>query len=279
MTLIESIFYGIIQGLTEFLPVSSSGHLGLLHSIFSSLENADDHVAFDVLLHFGTLMAVFIVYRKDILKLIVSFFTLVGKLFAKKDKRAPLTADERLVIYVLISTLFLIPAAIFEGVLSFVSSYTVLIGILLVCNSFMLYFSDKIGSKLKGAEEMSSKNAVVVGICQMIAVFPGISRSGATITGGLTQGFERSFAVKYSFILSIPAILGACVLKLPDLFKNTESSEVLLVYAAGAITAAIVGVLSIKLISYISKKSNFRFFAYYCFAVGIAAIVYSIVRM
>ena len=112
----------------------------------------------------------------------------------------------------------------------------------------------------------------------MLATLPGLSRSGSTITGGLTQGFERPLAVKFSFILSIPAILGACVLKLPDFFETaaSEGSEQLLIYLAGALVAALVGVAAMKLLTYISKKSNFRIFSYYCVGAGLFAVIWGL---
>lgn len=275
MTLIESILYGIIQGLAEFLPISSSGHLAIFHALFGT--SGDENLAFDVLLHLGTLVAVFIVYHKDIWQLIVSFFTLVGKLFHGKFHFSDYNEGERFVIFVLIATIPLIPAAILDGWIAALSGYLWAVGLILVLNAVMLFFSDKFATGSKGLEETKPRNALIVGISQMFAVLPGLSRSGTTITVGLTQGFDRTFAVKFSFILSIPAILGACVLELPD-FITTAGSEnptQLMIYLAGALTAGIVGVAAMKLLQFIAKKNNFRIFSYYCLAVGVFAIVYS----
>lgn len=277
MTLIESIIYGIIQGLAEFLPISSSGHLAIFHALFGG---NDENLAFDVLLHLGTLVAVFIVFHKDIAQLIVSFFTLVGKLFHGKFRFSDYNEGERFVIFVLIATIPLIPAAILDGWIAALSGYLWAVGLILILNAVMLFFSDRFATGSKGLEETKPKNALIVGLSQMCAVLPGLSRSGTTITVGLTQGFDRSFAVKFSFILSIPAILGACVLELPE-FVTTVGSEnpaQLMIYLAGALTAGIVGVAAMKLLQFIAKKNNFRIFSYYCLAVGIFAIAYSIVR-
>ena len=279
MTLLESILYGIIQGLAEFLPISSSGHLAIFHAIFGG--GGEDNLAFDVLLHLGTLIAVLFVYHKDVWQLIKSFFSLIGKLFHKKFHLTDYTPGERFVIMVLVATLPLIPAALLDHAVESLANILWVVGLILLFNAVMLFFSENFAKGSKGMEEASPKNALIVGIGQLFAVLPGLSRSGTTITVGLTQGFDRTFAVRFSFILSIPAILGACVLKLPDFFSETLHSSnpsQLLIYLAGALAAAIVGVCAMKLLELIAKKSTFRIFSYYCALAGIGAIVYSLIR-
>ncbi len=277
MTIWESIFYGIVQGLAEFLPISSSGHLAIFQSVFGT-GDPDANVSFNVLLHLGTLIAVFFVYWRDIAQLICSFFTLCGKLFRGNFKFSTYSENERFVILVLIATLPLIPAALIEGYISALSSYIIIVGVILLFNALLLFFSDRMAKGNKTLGEVKPRNALVVGLCQLLATLPGLSRSGSTITGGLTQGFERPLAVKFSFILSIPAILGACVLKLPEFFRTAanEGSRQLLIYLAGALVAALVGVGAMKLLSYLSKKSNFRIFSYYCFAAGLFAVIWGL---
>ena len=275
MTIFESILFGIIQGLTEFLPVSSSGHLAIMQALFNT-SCGEDSLSFSVLLHLGTLVAVFIVYRKDIWELILSFFSLCKKLFKGKRKLSDFTVYERMVIYVIIATLPLFPAVLIDDYIANLSNYPWVVGIILIFNAVMLFFSDKFAKENRAPEEVKPKNALVVGLVQMCAILPGLSRSGSTITAGLTQGFHREYAVKFSFILAIPAILGACVLELPDFVSETVSSgdiKQTMIYLAGAITAMIVGVLAMKLLILISKKSTFRMFSYYCAAAGILAIV------
>lgn len=277
MTIWESIFYGIVQGLAEFLPISSSGHLAIFQSVFGA-GDPDANISFNVLLHLGTLIAVFFVYWRDIARLICSFFTLCGKLLRGNFKFSSYNENERFVILVLIATLPLVPAALIEGYISALSSYIIIVGVILLLNAVLLFFSDSMARGNKTLGEVKPRNAIVVGLCQMLATLPGLSRSGSTITGGLTQGFERPLAVKFSFILSIPAILGACVLKLPDFFETaaSEGSEQLLIYLAGALVAALVGVAAMKLLTYISKKSNFRIFSYYCVGAGLFAVIWGL---
>ena len=271
MTILKSIIYGIVQGLAEFLPISSSGHLAILHALLGGEEN----LSFDVLLQLGTLVAVLIVYRKDVATLIVSFFTLIGKLFRGNFRYSTYSEGERFVILVLIATLPLIPGALLDHYVEAVSGSMLAVGIILIVNSAMLYASDKIKPGDRGLAEMKPKNALVIGLSQLIAVFPGLSRSGTTVTAGLTQKLDRPFAVKFSFIMSIPAILGACVLKLPE-FVTTVGSEdpaLLLTYLAGALAAGIVGVAAMKLLQFIAKNRNFRIFSVYSLAAGIFAII------
>ncbi len=281
MNIWESVFYGLLQGIAEFLPISSSGHLAIFQSILGT-GDPDANISFNVLLHLGTLVAVFFVYWRDIGRLIYSFFTLCQKLLHGNFKFSTYNENERFVIFILIATVPLIPAAILEGCIEALSSYIIIVGAILILNAILLFFSDKMAKGTKTLGEVTPKNALIVGLCQMVAVLPGLSRSGSTITGGLTQGFERPLAVKFSFIMSIPAILGACVLKLPDFFhelaSGSESSQIP-VYLAGALTAAIVGVAAIKLLSYISKKSNFRIFSYYCAAMGAFSIIWGVTHL
>ena len=275
LLLLKSILLGIIQGLCEFLPVSSSGHLALANSLFSLPEEVDD-LALNVLLHLGTLAAVVLVYHKDIWDLIKSFFSLVKKLFSGKFRLADCTLGERFVVLLFIAVLPLLPAAFLSGSIEVLMGYPFVIGIILIFNAAMLYFSETLGKGNKNLEDVKPSNALLVGLFQVVAILPGLSRSGSTITGGLIQGFDRSLAVKFSFILSIPAIVGAAIFEMPDFFASIPDTKILLTYLAGAFAAMLVGIAAIKLITWISKHSTFRIFAYYCFAVGVLAIVWDI---
>lgn len=277
MSLIQSIILGIIQGITEFLPISSSGHLAIFNIIFG-LESGEDIVAFDLLLHFGTLIAVFIVYHKEIWALIKAFFTLIKKVFCGKLKE--INTDERFLIYVIVATLPLVAVKLLglDEYVEKISACLWAVGAILIFNGAVLFFSDRFARGNIKAEEGKWYNALAVGICQMFAVLPGLSRSGSTITGGMLNGYDRESAVRFSFILSIPAILGACIFEVPDLLESTTSASQLGVYLAGTAVAAIVGVGAMNLLKYISKKGSFRFFSYYCFAVGAFALIYGLVK-
>ncbi len=274
MNIFLAILYGIIQGIAEFLPISSSAHLAIAHNMFG-MENLEaSYFTFDILLHFGTLVAVFIVYYKDIFALVPAVFTMLGKVFKGKFKLSEYTETEKFVIYVIIATLPLFVGVLFKDYVESLSSYTKIIGCILLFNGVVLFISDKLEKGTISLDNTKPRHALFIGLCQMCALVPGLSRSGSTITGGLFMGFKRELAVKFSFIMSIPAILGANVLSLADIAENPIASSDIIPYIAGTIAAAVVGILAMKLLIYISKKSNFRMFSYYCWAVGLLAIIF-----
>ena len=280
-----ALFYGIIQGLAEFLPISSSGHLALFQSLFN-VGDTEGLFTFNILLHFGTLMAVLVMYRKDIFPLIPAFFTLCGKLFTgklflrsegKDGKKGSLslnvTLSERMVILIIIATLPLILTFFYKDYVELLNAYPKVIGGILIFNGVVLFVSDRLARTGKSLAGASPADAVTVGLLQAVAVVPGLSRSGTTITAGLLRGFDREFAVKFSFILSIPTILGACVLEIPEVIENPIAKADILPYILGMVTAALVGFADMKLLTFISKRSNFTVFSFYCWAVGILAVI------
>ncbi len=274
MNIFLAIIYGIIQGITEFLPVSSSAHLAIAQNLFGMDNLEASHFTFDILLHFGTLVAVFIVYYKDIFSLIPAAFTMLGKVFKGKFKLSEYNENERFVIFVIIAILPLVAAVFLKDYVEIIGGYTKIIGGILLLNAVVLFISDKLEKGTVSLENTKPRNALFVGLCQMCAIVPGLSRSGSTITGGLLMGFKREYAVKFSFILSIPAIIGANIFSIKDVFENPIPSTDIVPYIVGTLTAAIVGILAMKFLIFISKKSNFRIFSYYCFVVGLLAIFF-----
>ena len=274
MSILKAIFYGIIQGLCEFLPISSSGHLALAQNIFG-FDNIEHMITFDVILHLGTLFAVGVVYYKDVLYLIADFIGIVKKLFSGRIKEG-LTDGEKFCVYIIIATIPLVAAALISDKIEALYTYSKLIGGLLILNGFVLILSDKISQAKanRTIAELGVGRAFKIGLFQLFAVLPGISRSGSTITGGLLNGLERKDAVKFSFIMSIPAILGANVLKITHIFENPIPSADIPAYIAGAITAAVAGFAAIKLLMYITKNHSFLGFSIYCFALGVLALIF-----
>ncbi|MBR5323170.1 MAG: undecaprenyl-diphosphate phosphatase [Clostridia bacterium] len=274
MNIFLAILYGIIQGIAEFLPISSSAHLAIAQNMFG-MENLEaSYFTFDILLHFGTLVAVFIVYYKDIFALVPAVFTMLGKVFKGKFKLSEYTETEKFVIFVIIATLPLFVGVLFKDYVEAIGNYTKIIGGILLFNGLVLFISDKLEKGTITLDNTKPLHALFIGLCQMCALVPGLSRSGSTITGGLFMGFKRELAVKFSFIMSIPAILGANILSLTDIAENPIAKTDIVPYVAGTVAAAVVGVLAMKLLIYISKKSNFRMFSYYCWGVGILAIIF-----
>lgn len=286
MNLLEALFLAVVQGVAEFLPISSSGHLAIFKNVFG--VNTDTGLLYDVMLHVGTLAAVFIVFWKDIWELIKEGFAIIGaalsnmskfflNLFSKDKKEYKQvinTPYRRFVMLVIVST---IPTGIMGILLSDVienASATLLVpGICLLVTSLLLYISEKVPEKDFNESNTSYGKGIIIGIVQGFATLPGISRSGSTITAGLFCGLERSFAVKYSFILSIPAILGAAVLELKDFGDVSVGSVEIINYVVGMVVAAVVGYICIRWLLVLVKNKKFKYFSIYCFVVGIIAIV------
>lgn len=281
MTLLQAIILGVIQGAAEFLPISSSGHLVICKNFFGlQMDNT-----YDILLHFGTLIAVFIAYWKDIKELIwegicivcgfvinAAFF--VGNLF-KKDKRKYIhvinSPYRRFVMMVIISTIPTgILGVVLEKIVGNAANGLLLPGICLLVTSGILMLSSKYMNGKKDAATATYTDAVIVGTVQGVATLPGISRSGSTIVAATMCGFTREFAVKYSFIMSIPAILGAVVLDLGDMNKLTSPAWY---YATGTVVAGVVGFVCIKTLLKVVKSDKFSWFAYYCVAMGFVSII------
>lgn len=284
MELLKAIILGFIQGVAEFLPISSSGHLAIFKNVLGF--DTDTGLLFDVLLHLGTLAAVFVVFHKDIFELIKEGFAIIGQFFKsvfgclfKKAKWQPVvsTPYRRFVMLVIVST---IPTGIMgillEGAIGAASATLIVPGILLLLNGIQLLISDRLPDGALTEADASYGKAAIVGVAQGIATFPGISRSGTTITACLACGFKREFAVKYSFIMSIPAILGALVLELFDFSPEMLSGSDMVNYLAGMLVSAVVGYVCIKTMLVIVRGKKFKYFAYYCFAMGAFAVLFSI---
>ncbi|MGI6715831.1 MAG: undecaprenyl-diphosphate phosphatase [Eubacteriales bacterium] len=272
MSFIKGVLYGILQGITEFLPVSSSGHLSLMANFFGLDDMEGMNLTFAVFLHLGTLAAVIIVYYKDVLDMIKGFFTLVAKLFTGRIKGG-LSKAEKLFLIVLAATLPLGLAILFDDKVEFISSVSWAVGVLLIINGLILYFADKISKTGLTLENSTPKHSFVVGLVQLAAVFPGISRSGSTIAGGRLMGYNKEDAVKLSFLMSIPAIAGANVLELFQLKDNPLPKGSLPALAGGVAAAVISGLLAIKLLQYMAKNKKLSAFSLYCIIIGIAAII------
>lgn len=270
MITIKAIIMGILQGLTEFLPVSSSGHLVIFRNIFKlELEGG---ILFDLILHIGTLLAVFLVYIKDIKELIVEGFGIIYDFL--KGKKNIIRNDYRRFVLLIIVASF--PTAlvgyIIEDMIEGVS--LIVPGICLLITATLLLVTPKIKEGKKSAGNMSYLDALSIGTVQGLAAFPGISRSGSTLVCGLMLGLNKVYAIKFSFIMSIPAILGATFYKgIKEFTPEMLRQEVILPYLLGMIASAIVGYFCIIMLLELLKKNKLHYFAYYCYIMGLIAIV------
>ena len=250
----NAIFLGIVQGLTEWLPISSSGHLVIVQQTL----NLNVPLLFDVMLHFGTLLAVFVVFWKDIFKIFKSLFSLDFK-----------SENGKIVKFIIIGT---IPVAllgfflhdIFESFFSNLFS----VGIALIITGIILLLT----KKCRGRKKLNSSDSLLIGIAQAIALMPGISRSGITISTGLLRGIDKEKIYRFSFLLSIPAIIGANLL---ELSKQVITEIEKIPYIIGTIIAAIMGYLSLRFLFRILKGGKFYYFSFYCLILGILILIYS----
>lgn len=271
MDIIIAIVEAIVQGLTEFLPVSSSGHLALVQH-FTGFS-PDEATFLSAVVHLGTLVAVFIAFWERIKSLIIEFFDILKDVFTLKFSFKNMSDSRKMIIMLLVA---IIPLFI---ILPIKSSYDalvlqgglLLVGICFLITSLLLYISDRAVKGHKDIKDISYKNSLAIGIAQTFAVLPGISRSGSTIATGLLCGLSKQFAVEFSFILGIPAILGAGLISINDAIKTQQSIDILPVVIA-FIVSAITGFLAIKMIKFIIKSNKFRVFAYYTGVLGILTI-------
>lgn len=276
MNILQAIIIGIVQGLTEFLPVSSSAHLVFAQNILG----VESSLAFDVFLHLGTLIAVLWFFRYDIIKMIKSWWLSIGDILQGRFMQGFRDdAYKRLAWYVILAT---IPVGI-VGVLFDDAVESLFAGALYVPAFFLfvtgtiLYLSQRIPGGDVNLHNISKKEALFMGLGQACAILPGLSRSGTTISAGLTIGLEKEFAAKFSFILSIPAIFGAFVFKLKDIGSAMDTN--FLPIFIGFIAAIIAGYLAIKWMLDLIQNKNLDIFAYYCWVVGIVVFMGSIAHL
>jgi undecaprenyl-diphosphatase len=275
MGIFDAIIQGIIQGLTEFLPVSSSGHLALYQHYFGEFESSG--LFFSAILHLGTLLATFIAFRKDIIALLKEAGSMIADLFKGKLFKTKMNPERRMIVMLIISCLVLVPCIPLKDTIEMVSTtYMIALGCLFLYTSFILFLSDKCVKGTKTAGDITWKNALTVGIFQAIALFPGVSRSGSTISGGLFSGFTRDTAVKYSFILGMPTILAGCLLEFKDAISESEQFGSVLPYIVGFAVSAVVGICAIKMVNWIVKSNKFTIFSIYTLLLGLTIIGYEV---
>ena len=271
MSIFEAIIQGVLQGITEFLPVSSSGHLALFQH-FSKVE-AESSGFIMALLHLGTLVAIFVAFRETIWALIKEALSMLKDIFTLKFTLKQMNDERKMIVMLIVATLPLVILYPFKSVYDSIVAKggLLLLGFCFLYTSAILFISDRKDNGKKTVREMSYGNALFIGLFQGIALFPGISRSGSTIGSSLIAGFSKDFAVKFSFILGIPAILGGCLVEIKEAMETSVPVEILPM-VIGIVVAAIVGYLSIKMIDWLVKTDKYKVFAYYTLVVGIITL-------
>ena len=276
MSYLSAIILGLVQGVAEFLPISSSGHLSIFQQFFQLADVEHDHMFFDVLLHLGTLIAVFVAYRKDIAELLREFFAMVHLRRLPAGQHPDLPA-RRMILMLVLATLPLLVVLPIKDAVETLYTNTFFIAFALLLTGVLLFVSDRLPRGSKTARNASMVDALLVGAAQAVAVVPGLSRSGTTITAGMARGFDRSFAVKFSFLLSIPAVLGANILSISDAVQAGIDTSLLPVYLVGVLVAMVSGYAAIGLLRFVARKGRFGGFAYYCWGAGLVTLILSLI--
>lgn len=277
VTISSAILLGIVQGVAEFLPISSSGHLAILQNLFA-LSAGEEHMFFDVLLHLGTLISICVCYWGDIVAMVREVFIVLRG--GRRADGTPVQGNlgaARLFLMIVVGTLPLFLVLPINDSVEQLYYITPFIGVALLLTGCMLFVSDRMAPGKRTEKNMRFRDALIIGLCQCVATIPGLSRSGTTITAGIATGLDRGFAMKYSFLLSLPAVLGANLLSFTKALGE-ESIELSMVpaYLVGLLAAMLSGIAAISLMKLIAKKSKFGWFAYYCWGAGLLTIVLSL---
>ena len=271
MNTFEAIVLGIIQGLTEFLPVSSSGHLVLFQHLFGMKE---PELLFDICLHVGTLMAVIIVFYRDILDIIIALIQIPSRMKQAGGLKRLLEIDTsiRMALLIIVGS---IPTAVigllFKEITDQLFGSITVVGFMLLVTGIVLWFTRNITGRGRPVKRMTTKDAIIIGIVQGLAIIPGISRSGSTISTALFLGVDRKMAGRYSFLLSMPAILGALILGIdtPVLHTTIPLSTIIV----GSVISAIVGWLALVILLKVVDRGQLHRFAPYCWIAGVTTLL------
>lgn len=275
MNIIKAIILGIVQGLTEFLPVSSSGHLAITQSLLKVPE--DRILFFSVMLHFGTLISVLFVYSQDIVNIIVEFLKMLKEFITGKGIKLQ-NQYRKLGLFIIVATIPTgLMGVIFKDLIAGLFISQLIVGLALMVTGTLLWMAEKIHKGQKNVNQMKWTDAALVGTFQGLAITPGISRSGSTIVGSLLLGFNKELATKFSFLISIPAILGATVFEVKDVLEVGLGDFSLGIILAGVLSAFLAGLLAIKTLINFIKKEKLYYFSYYTWIVGIIIVIVTLV--
>ena len=272
MSYLSAVIQGLIQGFTEFLPVSSSGHLSL-YQYFTG-TSSEGSLLFSVMLHFGTLVAVLIAFWPTVWQLLIEFLSIFTDLFTGRLFRGYPRPYRRMLYFLVLSCLPLLVVPFVQDLIEGFSTDNSIIaeGCFFLITALLLTLADKAVKGIKTARSMTAGDAAAIGVAQLFATLPGISRSGSTVSAGLLMGLDRTFAVTYSFILGLPAILAAGLLDLKDVIQAGELGIPIGPALVGMAVAAVSGLLSIKLVKYIVSSDKFGIFAWYTLILGLLVL-------
>ena len=276
MSILTAIFFGLVHGLTEILPVSGSGHLSVLSNLFGISYSESGFQLYTVLLHISTLAAILVVFWTDITALVQGTLVVFGAAPRPADKNT-YVPSARLFLMLAVAT---VPLFFIIAVKKFVDQLyynTVFVGICFFLNGLLLFISDRFTEGKKTGNTIAPLDAILIGICQCVSVIPGISRTGVTLTSGIATGLKRDFAFRFSFLLSIPAIFGANILNLIAALKEPLEWSYLPAYLIGMVVSLIASIGALTLFKRILKKGKLSGLAYYCWVVGAMTIILTLI--
>jgi undecaprenyl-diphosphatase len=273
MTLLQSIILGIIQGITEFLPISSSAHLVITPYLLGWHIPAQDGFIFDVLVQLGTLLAVIIYFRRDLYKIISA---VINGLIRRQPFSDPMSRLGWLLVLATIPAV--IAGILFKDLIEQAFGSPPAAALFLLGTALLLVIAEQVGKRMRQLDTITWMDALIVGIFQAISLLPGISRSGSTITGGMIRNLDRPAAARFSFLMSVPVMIGAGALAVVDLIKTPNFSMQIPTVMAGFIIAAIVGYLSIRWLLAFLVKRPLYLFAIYCVLVSIIVLIFYFIR-
>lgn len=275
MTYFQAIILGLVQGLGEFLPISSSGHLALLQYFFEI--EGESVLLFAVMLHLGTLISVFVVYWRDIWELILELGRCFKDIFTSKGLRVNANPTRKMGFMIIVAT---IPTALigyfFQDTFGAMYLSLIAIGIGLLITGTLLWIAQRMSGGKKLAMKMKFRSGIFIGIMQGIAITPGISRSGATLFGGLVTGLKKEFAVKFAFLISIPAILGSFVLEFPPAIRAGMEGVTIGPLLVGVIVSAVSGYIAIRTMIKVVSDKKLTGFSFYTWILGTFVLIYGI---
>ena len=282
MSILYGILLGLIQGVAEFLPISSSGHLALAENILGAAGGAqvaamDDSAFFNVMLHLATLIAVVIAYWPDVRDMVTELIAMIRGVARRESLASGNIPARRLILMIIVSTLPLFIVLPFRHKIEQLNGIPWFIGAALIVTGLLLFLADRMPQGRKTERGMTLWDAVFIGIAQGVATIPGLSRSGATITAGMSRGLTRQFAVKFSFLMSLLSVLGAVILSLVDVIKDGIEPGILPACLVGMVVAGVTGYFSIRLLQKLVSKGKFGGFAYYCWGVGALSILLALI--
>ena len=277
MGIFEAIFFGLVQGITEYLPVSSSAHLSVLFNLFGSAGTGFNVKAFSVFLHFGTILSAMILYWQDYAEIVFEVMEFIGSAAVQGGKRRKNFPAVRMLFMMAVSVLPLLLIIPLSGNIARLYEMNGFIGIMLILSGTVIYISDYFMEGSKTERNMTFSDAVILGLCQAVSAIPGISRVGTAYTGGVAVGLKREFSAKFAVMLSVPVMLGANLVRLFDAAESPFSLADVPVCLVGMAAAIIAGIISIRFFRTIAQKGKFRNVGYYCWVAGVLSIILTMI--